>query len=82
MLQHNGCPLDVTLADIAKPGGSREANWPLCIVGALAPFLAFAVNEETIWRSTCIYASDKSLASFVIPRIEGKAAGAWQPSAG
>jgi Protein of unknown function (DUF4238) len=44
--------------------------------------IAFAVNEETIWCSTCIYASDKSLASFVIPRIEGKAAGTWQPSAG
>jgi hypothetical protein len=34
--------------------------------------LAFAVNEETIWRSTCIYASDKSLASFVIPRVQNK----------
>jgi hypothetical protein len=43
--------------------------------------ITFAVNEETIWRSTCIYASDKSLASFVIPRIQGKAVGTWQPSA-
>ena len=40
------------------------------------------MNEETIWRSACIYASNKPLASFVIPRIEGKAAGTWQPSAG
>ena len=27
--------------------------------------VAFAVNEETIWRSTCVYAFDKSLAKFV-----------------
>src|SRR5262249_3124568 len=38
VLQHNGRPLDLTFADIAKPGRSREADWPLCIVGALAPF--------------------------------------------
>jgi hypothetical protein len=42
--------------------------------------LAYAVNEESIWRSTCVYAFDKSLASFVIPRIKGKANGTWQPS--
>jgi hypothetical protein len=41
--------------------------------------IAFAVNEETIWRSPCVYASEKSLAAFVIPRIEGKANGTWQP---
>jgi uncharacterized protein DUF4238 len=42
--------------------------------------MARAVNEETIFRSTtCIYASDKSLASFVKPRIAGKATGTWQP---
>ncbi len=39
------------------------------------------VNEETICRSTCVYASDESLASFVISRVEGKAKGTWQPSA-
>jgi hypothetical protein len=43
--------------------------------------IAFAVNEETIWRSTCIYALDKSPASFVSPRVEGKAKGVWRPSA-
>jgi hypothetical protein len=41
--------------------------------------IAHAVNEETIFRSTCIYAPDKSFASFVKPRIEGKATGTWQP---
>jgi Protein of unknown function (DUF4238) len=43
--------------------------------------IALAVNEETIWRSTCVYASDQSLASFVIPRVEGKANATWQPVA-
>ena len=43
--------------------------------------IAFAVNEETIWRSSCVYASDRSLAAFVIPRVDGKANGTWQPSA-
>jgi len=43
--------------------------------------IARVVNEETICRSTCVYASDESLASFVISRVEGKAKGTWQPSA-
>jgi hypothetical protein len=38
------------------------------------------VNEETIWRSTIVYAADTSLSSFVIPKVEGKATGTWQPS--
>jgi hypothetical protein len=41
--------------------------------------IAFVVNEETIWRSTVVYAADKSLASFVTPRVQGKATGTWQP---
>jgi hypothetical protein len=44
--------------------------------------IAFAVNEETIWRSTTVYAADKSLASFLTPRVEGKANDTWHPSAG
>jgi len=43
--------------------------------------LARIVNKETIWRSTCAYARDKSLAKFVMPRIEGKIFGTWEPSA-
>ena len=43
--------------------------------------LAHAVNEETILRSTCVYALNRSLASFAKPRIEGKATGTWQPRA-
>jgi hypothetical protein len=43
--------------------------------------IARIVNEEMIWRSTCVFAFDKSLASFVMPRVEGKAVGAWQPCA-
>jgi Protein of unknown function (DUF4238) len=43
--------------------------------------IAIAVNEETIWRSTCIYASDKSLAPFLMPRVEGTAKRTWQPRA-
>jgi len=42
--------------------------------------IAVAVNEETIWRSTIVYAADKSLASFVIPMVQGKVTGTWQPS--
>jgi hypothetical protein len=43
--------------------------------------LAFAVNEETIWRSTCVYASDKSLAVFATTRVARKAKGKWKPGA-
>jgi hypothetical protein len=43
--------------------------------------IARIVNEETILRSTCVYAFDGSLASFIIPRIQGKATGVWQPNA-
>jgi|GEM_PF-6638135 hypothetical protein len=42
--------------------------------------IVYAVNEQTILRSTIVYAADKSLASFVIPRVQGKAIGTWQPS--
>jgi hypothetical protein len=42
--------------------------------------IAFAVNEETIWRSTVVHAGDRSLASFIKPRVEGKATERWQPS--
>jgi hypothetical protein len=41
--------------------------------------IALLVNEETIWRSTRIYAADKSLASFVMPKVQGKETGTWQP---
>jgi hypothetical protein len=42
--------------------------------------IALAVNEETIGRSAdVVYASNTSLASFVKPRIEGKAKDTWQP---
>jgi hypothetical protein len=43
--------------------------------------IASLVNEETIWRSTIAYAIDNSLASFVMPKVEGKATGTWQPRA-
>jgi hypothetical protein len=43
--------------------------------------IARIFNEETIWRSTRIYSFDSSLASFITPRIEGKATGVWQPNA-
>jgi hypothetical protein len=42
--------------------------------------IARVLNEQTILRSTIVYAADKSLASFVIPRVQGKATGTWQPS--
>jgi hypothetical protein len=41
--------------------------------------IALLVNEETIWRSTRIYAADKSMASFVMPKVQGKETGTWQP---
>jgi Protein of unknown function (DUF4238) len=41
--------------------------------------LANLVNEETIFRATCVYASDGSLAAFVSPRLEGKILGTWSP---
>jgi hypothetical protein len=44
--------------------------------------IGLVVNEETIFRSTCVYGSDKSLASFVKLRIGGKAIGTWQPMSG
>jgi hypothetical protein len=41
--------------------------------------IALLVNEETIWRSTVVYAADKLLASSVMPKVQGKATGTWQP---
>jgi hypothetical protein len=40
--------------------------------------IATMVNEETIWRSSCTYARDKSLAKFVTSRLEGKIDGSWE----
>jgi hypothetical protein len=42
--------------------------------------VAAMVNEETIWRSSCVYFPNKTLGSFVMPRIGGKATGTWQPN--
>ena len=49
--------------------------------GMLLSRLATVINDETIWRcATTVYARDDALASFVVPRLEGKAKGTWQPS--
>jgi hypothetical protein len=37
--------------------------------------IATIVNEETIWRSSCTYARDKSLAKFIMSRLERKIKG-------
>jgi len=41
--------------------------------------LANLVNQETIFRATCVYASDGSHAKFISPRLEGKILGTWHP---
>jgi len=41
--------------------------------------LANLANQETIFRATCIYASDGSHAKFISPRLEGKILGTWHP---
>jgi Protein of unknown function (DUF4238) len=41
--------------------------------------IAAVVNEEMIWRSSCVYFPNKTLASFVQPRVAGKATGTWEP---
>ena len=43
--------------------------------------LARIVNDETIWRSTCVFFPDCLMAKFVLDRIAGKASKTWQPSA-
>jgi hypothetical protein len=42
--------------------------------------LARIVNEESIWRSTCVYFPDGSMAKFAMGRLAGKANNTWQPS--
>jgi Protein of unknown function (DUF4238) len=42
--------------------------------------IACVVNEETIWRASCIYFLDKSLSDFLTARIAGKATGTWEAS--
>jgi Protein of unknown function (DUF4238) len=42
--------------------------------------LARIVNEESIWRSTSVYAANRSMASFIMPKLTGKANNTWQPS--
>jgi hypothetical protein len=41
--------------------------------------LATLVNEETIFRASCVHARDGSHAKFISPRLEGKLHGTWQP---
>jgi hypothetical protein len=41
--------------------------------------VARILNEQTISRSTTVFTADKSLASFVTPRVHGKATGTWEP---
>ena len=39
--------------------------------------IASIVNEEMIVRSTCVFFANRSLSSFVTPRVAGKANGTW-----
>jgi hypothetical protein len=81
-LNHPSCLIALPIAPNAVFFASADASAKDMVRKKAPGRIAHAVNEETIWRSTCVYASDKSLASFVIPRVEGKANGRWQPSAG
>ena len=81
-----GIPLDHPDCLIALPIGPRAVFFASAnpktrdkVRKMMPSKIAFAVNEETIWRSTVVYAGDRSLASFIKPRIEGKATGRWQP---
>jgi hypothetical protein len=41
--------------------------------------LANLVNQETIFRATCVHAANGSCGAFISPRLEGKILGTWQP---
>jgi hypothetical protein len=42
--------------------------------------LARIVNEESIWRATCLYFPNGTMAKFTMEKIAGKANNSWQPS--
>jgi hypothetical protein len=59
-----GCANPKTQAKMRRMARSRLAN---------------LVNQETIFRATCVYANDGSQAKFITPRLEGKILGTWHP---
>jgi hypothetical protein len=80
-LNHPSCLIALPIAPNAVFFASANAKTKDKARKMTPSKLAFTVNEETIWRSTCVYASDKSLAVFVTTRVDGKAKEKWKPSA-
>jgi Protein of unknown function (DUF4238) len=79
-LDHPSCLIALPIAPSAVFFASANPNTKAKARTMTPSKIALGMNEETIWRSTIVYASDRSLASFVIPRVKGKASGKWQPS--
>jgi hypothetical protein len=65
-------PTTVFFASASRRTRTKMSTMNLGRVGSI-------VNDETIWRSTCVFFPNKSLSSFVMPRVAGKANGTWQP---
>jgi hypothetical protein len=80
-LDHPSCLIALPIAPNAVFFASADSKSKDKVRGMTPSKIAFIENEETILRSTIVYAADKSLASFVMPRVEGKVIGTWQPSA-
>jgi Protein of unknown function (DUF4238) len=81
-LDHPSCLIALPIAPNAVFFASANPKMKDKVRKMTLSKIVFAVNEETIWRSTCVYGSNKLLASFVIARVEGKAKRTWRPRAG
>jgi hypothetical protein len=67
-------PTTVFFASASRRTRNKMRTMSLGRIGSI-------INEETIWRSTCVFFLNKSLSSFVMPKVAGKANGTWQPRA-
>jgi len=65
-------PTTVFFASASRRTRNKMRTMSLGRIGSI-------VNEETIWRSTCVFFPNKSLSSFVMPKVAGKQNGTWQP---
>ena len=68
-LDHPSCLIALPIAPNAVFFASANPKTKVKARKMTPSKVAFAVNEETVWRSTCVYAFDKSLAKFVTMRV-------------
>jgi hypothetical protein len=79
-LNHRSCLIALPIAPNAVFFASANPKTQAKVRKIAHGRLARIVNDETIWRSTCVYFPDGSIAKFALERIAGRANNTWQPS--